>query len=133
MADFKTMGYADTGGDHPPPEASEPSQNQGPTVTRNEEGKTTLRLGPSAVEVAQPPSDAPPTTSQPVDSGQPPQPSQTLSTLNTDLSAPSTMARNTTDTEIIHEVHNAESNTTTITVRGGRSASRKARAALVSR
>jgi hypothetical protein len=48
MADSNTMGSPETDGDHSPPEASKPAQNQGPAVTRNKEGKPTLKFGPKA-------------------------------------------------------------------------------------
>jgi hypothetical protein len=48
MADSNTMGFPEADGDHSPPEASKPAQNQGPAVTRNKEGKPTLKFGPKA-------------------------------------------------------------------------------------
>jgi hypothetical protein len=48
MADSNTMEFPEVDGDHSPPEASKPAQNQGPAVTRNKEGKLTLKFGPKA-------------------------------------------------------------------------------------
>jgi hypothetical protein len=121
MSNFSTIGYSDADGDHPPSVASKPTTSSEPTVTRNEEGKPTLRFGSIAAEVpAQALSNDPPTTSHPVDFGQHPQPIHTLSVPDPNTSTPSTMATSFIDTDIIHQVHNPESNSITVTVRGGR-------------